>query len=89
MCDETTRNLAKRYYYRALSYVQADKYKEAIADIEKVEELGCASADEYEQLAYWCRTIADNTEDPQEKQTLYLKAAENFTKSIEISESSS
>ena len=86
MSDETTRKLSKRHYYRAMSYVQAGKYKETISDIDKVIELDCASADEYEHMGYWCRTVADNTEDPKEKQAGYLKASEMFTKSIEMAE---
>ena len=86
MVDEKRVELGELYYWRGVSLDQAGRHDLGIQDREKADELGYRSVEMYRNLGYSYRGKADQAEDGEEKDRLYLRAAEWFTRAIELQE---
>ena len=86
MVNEKRVELGELYYWRGVSLDQAGRHDLAIHNREKAHELGYRSVEMYRNLGYSYRGKADREEDREEKDRLYLRAAEWFGRAIELQE---
>ena len=88
MSTEEMQRLAEYRYWKGVSYLQGgdaglamEVFDEFLGDFKGHD---CVSYEIYAGLAYNYRQIADNMQDSEEKQTVYLKAAEAFDRAEAI-----
>ena len=82
--EDKMKRLAEYRYWRGVSYLQGGDTRLAMEVFDEFlgdfKDHDCVSYELYAGLAYNYRQIADNMQDSEEKEAVYLKAAEAFSR---------